>query len=156
MGFLKVDYDNTGDFAPLPIGKYECIVSGSEATKSKNSGAPMIKVKLTIREDVEQQGKKRTFFDNVVIQDNMMWKVGQVTKAAGLSQDEVNNFDTLEELAAALLYKPVVITNKHEQYNGETNDRVAKWSASELGGADGSDPMAGSGQIDISDDDLPF
>lgn len=152
MGFLKVDYSNTGDFAPLPIGKYECMVSSAEATTSKNSGAPMIKVKLTVREDVDQQGKKRNFFDNIVVQDNMMWKVGQVTKAVGLTEDEVNSFDTLEELAAALLYKPVVITNKHETYNGETNDRVAKWTASDLDGAAG----AVDGHIDIADEDLPF
>jgi hypothetical protein len=30
MGFLRTDYSNTGDFAPLPIGEYECFVSKVE------------------------------------------------------------------------------------------------------------------------------
>lgn len=154
MGFLKVDYSNTGDFAPLPIGSYECIVSGAEVKQSK-AGNPMINVKLTVREDIDQQGKKRNFFDNVVIQDNMMWKVAQVTKAAGISEEEVNNFDTLEELAAAILYKPVVIKNKHEQYNGDTQDRVKSWHSTEQDG-EGGHAFDGGGSIEISDDDLPF
>lgn len=152
MGFLKTDYSNTGDFAPLPVGDYECIVSATEM-KVASSGNTMIKVTLTVREDVEQKGQKRNFFDNLVVQDNMMWKFNQVAKAAQLAEGE--DVDTPEEFAAAILYKPVIIRNKHEQYNGENQDRVASWKVSNLEGS--GSVMAGvDGSIEISDDDLPF
>ena len=156
-GFLKVDYSNTGDFAPLPIGDYECIVASAEVTTA-STGSTMIKAKLTIREDVDQQGKKRNFFDNLVIADNMMWKFAQVLKACGLSQDEANALATPEDMAAAIQYKPVVIRNKHRVYQGETQDSVGSWKPSTLedGSVPEGDPFAGGGQIDISDDDLPF
>lgn len=150
MGFLKTDYSNTGDFSPLPVGDYECIVS-SATIKPTSTGKQMVSVKLTIREDVEQQGQKRNFFDNLVVQDNMMWKFNQVSKAAQLPEGE--EIASVEDFAQAILYKPVVIRNKHEQYNGETQDRVASWKVSELEGGSSSE---GSFSTDISDDDLPF
>jgi len=65
MGFLRTDYSNTGDFAPLPIGEYECFVSEAKIAESSN-GNPMVKVTLTVRDDVEQAGGKRKLFDNIV------------------------------------------------------------------------------------------
>jgi predicted RNA-binding protein with PUA-like domain len=122
MGFLRTDYSNTGDFAPLPIGEYECFVSKVETTESSN-GNPMLKVTLTVRDDVEQPGQKRKFFDNMVETEKMMWKFNQVAKAAQL--EEGVDLETLADFAAAIQYKPVRIKNKHEVYNGETNDRIA-------------------------------
>jgi hypothetical protein len=151
MGFLKTDYSNTGDFSALPIGEYECIVSKTEM-KTSQAGNPMIKVELTIREDVDQQGKKRKFFDNLVVQDNMMWKFNQVAKAVQLPEGE--ELETPEDFAAAIIYKPVRIKNKHEVYNGENQDRVARWMESKAGGGD--DLFTGNGSIEISDEDLPF
>lgn len=160
MGFLRTDYSevNSG-FEPLPIGDYECIVSKVEVTTSQSSGAPMLKVTLTVRDDVEQEGGKRKFFDNLPQMDNMMWKFQQVSKAAQLPAGQ--DFETLEEFAAAIQYQPVIIRNKHEMYNGEKNDKVGFWKESKIGGgteAGGAgDPFANNGQpIDISDDDLPF
>jgi hypothetical protein len=150
MGFLKTNYENTGDFAPLPIGDYECIVAETKM-KDTSTGKKMISVKLTIREDVDQKGQKRNFFDNLVIQDNMMWKLNQVAKAAQLAEGE--DLDTPEDFMAAILYKPVVIRNKHRQYEGETQDSVGSWKTSDLG-SDGS--SATTGAIEIGDEDLPF
>lgn len=155
MGFLKLDYSNTGDFAPLPIGDYECIVKKAEV-KEASTGSMMVKVQLTIREDVEQQGQKRNFFDNLVIADNMMWKFAQVLKACGIPEEEANGLATLEDMAAAILYKPVVIRNKHRVYQGETQDSVGMWKPSTLEGGAAPAGADGNGQIDISDDDLPF
>jgi predicted RNA-binding protein with PUA-like domain len=157
MGFLRTDYSNTGDFAPLPIGEYECFVSKVETTTTSTS-KPMLKVTLTVRDDIEQPGQKRKFFDNMVEQENMMWKFNQVAKAAQL--EEGVELETLEDFAAAIQYKPVRIKNKHEVYNGETNDRIAIWKESQYGGDFGSgvdgDPFSGGSSIEIGDDDLPF
>jgi Protein of unknown function (DUF669) len=153
MGFLKTDYSEVnGDFAPLPVGKYECIVSAVEVTKTKETQKPMLKVTLTVRDDIDQQGAKRKFFDNMVEQENMMWKFQQVAKAAQFP--EGTDVESLAHFAELLLYKTVVIKNKHRVYNGETQDSVGSWLESEAGGS--GDPFAGGGQLDISDDDLPF
>jgi hypothetical protein len=156
MGFLRTDYSNTGDFAPLPIDEYECFVSKVE-TATTSTNKPMLKVTLTVRDDIEQAGQKRKFFDNMVEQENMMWKFNQVAKAAQL--EEGVELETLADFAAAIQYKPVRIKNKHEVYNGETNDRIAIWKESQYGGDFGSgegDPFSGGGSIEIGDDDLPF
>jgi hypothetical protein len=154
MGFLRTDYSNTGDFAPLPIGEYECIVSKTEVAQT-STGKPMLKVTLTVREDVEQAGQKRKFFDNMVEQENMMWKFNQVAKAAQL--EEGLDLETLADFGNAILYKPVRIKNKHEVYNGETNDRIANWKESQYGGEfGGAESGIETGGIDIGDDDLPF
>lgn len=157
MGFLRTDYSdvNTG-FAPLPIGEYECIVSEVKVDKT-STNKPMLKVTLTVREDIEQEGKKRKFFDNIVEQENMMWKFQQVAKAAQLPAGV--DLETLADFASAIQYKPVRIKNKHEEYNGEKQDRIAYWLESKVetvDGGHGNFSQAEGGQIDISDDDLPF
>jgi predicted RNA-binding protein with PUA-like domain len=156
MGFLRTDYSNTGDFAPLPIGEYECFVSKVEVTESSNGNA-MVKCTLTVRDDIEQQGQKRKFFDNMVEMESMMWKFNQVAKAAQL--EEGVDLETLADFAAAIQYKPVRIKNKHTVYQGETQDKIAIWKESQYGGDFGSgegDPFSGGGSIEIGDDDLPF
>jgi predicted RNA-binding protein with PUA-like domain len=153
MGFLRTDYSNTGDFAPLPIGEYECFVSKVETTTT-STNKPMLKVTLTVRDDIEQLGQKRKFFDNMVEQENMMWKFNQVAKASQL--EEGVELETLADFAAAIQYKPVRIKNKHEVYNGETNDRIAIWKESQYGGDFGSGDSLENGSIDISGEDLPF
>ena len=155
MGFLKTDYSevNAG-FEPLPVGKYECIVSEVKVTTS-STGKPMLKVTLTVRDDVEQDGQKRKFFDNMIEQENMMWKFQQVAKACQLPAGM--DFDSLSDFAAAIQYRPVVIKNKHENYNGEVQDRVHWWGESKLDGGDFEAPTGAEGApLDISDDDLPF
>lgn len=149
MSFLRTDYSevNTG-FAPLPVGDYECIVSKAEVTTT-STNKPMLKVTLTVREDVEQEGQKRKFFDNLVQQENMMWKFQQVAKAARIPAGK--DIADLADFANEIQFQPVVIRNKHETYNGELQDRVGYWKPSEQEG-NGS----GDGGIDISDDDLPF
>lgn len=153
MGFLRTDYSEVNDgFEPLPVGDYECIVSEVKVVDS-STGKPMLKVTLTVRDDIEQTGAKRKFFDNIVEQENMMWKFQQVAKAAQF--EEGIDVESLTHFAELLQYRPVRIRNKHEVYNGEKQDRIANWKESEVG-ADGMSIPSSGGSIDISDDDLPF
>jgi hypothetical protein len=125
-------------------------------TESSNKN-PMLKVTLTVRDDIEQPGQKRKFFDNMVEMESMMWKFNQVAKAAQL--EEGVDLETLADFAAAIQYKPVRIKNKHTVYQGETQDKIAIWKESQYGGDFGSgegDPFSGGGSIEIGDDDLPF
>lgn len=154
MGFLRTDYSNVNDgFAPLPIGDYECIVSAVEVTSS-STNKPMLKVTLTVRDDIEQEGQKRKFFDNIVEQENMMWKFQQVAKAAQFP--EGIDVESLTHFAELLQYKPVAIRNKHEVRDGEKRDVIGTWKQSKLETVDNGGAYEGQGGIDIGDDDLPF
>ena len=155
MSFLRTDYSNTNDFSALPVGNYECFVTKT-TMKDTSTGKKMISVELTVRDDVEQGGQKRKFFDNLVVQDNMMWKFNQVAKAVDLPEGQ--DVATPEDFAQAILYRACRIKNKHETYNGEIQDRVKNWEASEVGGEAagiGDGGFAG-GSIEIGDEDLPF
>jgi hypothetical protein len=155
MGFLRTDYSEVGGFGALPIGEYECIISEVKMTKS-STGKDMVKVTLTVRDDVEQEGKKRKFFDNFVVQENMMWKFQQVSKAAQIDQGV--DVESPEHFAQLIQYKAVCIKNKHEEYNGDKQDRVAFYMEPKVAGG-GSSPVSaelGGGSIDVGDDDLPF
>lgn len=159
MGFLRTDYSevNAG-FKPLPIGEYECIISEAKVTQS-STNKDMVKLTLTVRDDVEQEGQKRKFFDNLVVQENMNWKFQQVLKAAQIP--EGTDLDSPADFASAVQYKCVTIKNKHRVYEGETQDVINYYTESKYGAGEGSapsgdDPFQSNGQIDISDDDLPF
>ena len=177
MSFLRTDYSNIGGgFEPLPIGEYECIISEVKVDKSQ-SGYDMLKLTLTIRDDVPQHGQKRKFFDNVVAMEKTMWRFNAIAKAAGLPAGQ--EFATIGDFAKAIQYKPVRVKNKHEEYNGSKQDRIAYYMESKVqapaggaaavdlfadpfaGGAAAVDPFAdpfagGSTTINISDEDLPF
>jgi hypothetical protein len=156
MSFFKLDESQAGGaFEPMPIGEYEAIITGAEVTNSAN-GNPMIKITLTVRDDVDQEGKKRKVFDNAVATEKAMFKFHQLGKALGIEA-----MATIEGFAQAMLYKPIRFKNKHEEYNGKVNDKVNYYSPAQVdyngqGGQVTGDPFAGSTSVDISDDDLPF
>lgn len=162
MSFLKTDYSELktggGDFQPLPIGQYEVIISKVEVSRSK-AGIDMLKVAYTVRDDVEQAGKKRLFFENIVA--TLDWKFKALASACGIPEGK--DFATMADFAREIQYKPVILKNKHEEYNGEIQDRVHWLAKSRVGTRAGSnnvsdDPFAGGSNksIDITDDDLPF
>lgn len=157
MSFFTLDRNNmgSGDFKPLEIGEYECIISKVETAESSN-GNQMLKVTLTVRDDVSQEGGKRKIFDNIVFTEKAMFKVNQFANAVG-----IEGAGNLDEFASQALYKPVRIKNKHEEYNGKTNDKVAFYNPAQVEyngqGGTSADPFANdSNTIDISDEDLPF
>lgn len=154
MGFLKVNYDEAGGFELLPNGDYECMVSEVKVTES-STGKPMLKATLTIRDDIEQQGQKRKLFDNMVEQENMMWKFQQVAKAAQVPNDA--DIPSLSDFAAAIQYKPVRVTLGQRVYNGETQNQIKGWKESKYSdGADVNFNNLGDGGFEVNDDDLPF
>lgn len=143
-----------GGFEPLPEAEYECIISKAEPTASKTSGAPMVKVELTVRKDVEQEGGGRKIFDNIVFSEKAMFKVHQIAGVAGVQ--EAHN---IEDFASKLYGKAVRIKTKNEEYQGKTNPKVHFYKEAEVEGGislpDASDdPFAGG--VGINDDDLPF
>lgn len=162
MCFLCTDYSNIGRgfvrLVPLPIGEYECIISEVKVDKSQ-SGYDMLKLTLTIRDDVPQRYQKRKLFDYVVAMETTMWKFNAIAKAAGIPAGQ--EFATIGDFAKAIQYKPVRVKNKHEEYNGYKQDRIAYYMESKVqapaAGSPAGDPFAVGGTlVNVSDDELPF
>lgn len=128
MSFLTVNYSEAGnnntkkEFEPIAEGTYEAIITEAKIDKS-SAGNDMIKVTLTIRDDVQQQFAKRKLWDYLVYSDKAKWKLQQVAKA--LKIPEGTSINTIQDFAKAVLYSAVKVTIKHrqEEYNGETKTR---------------------------------
>jgi len=119
--FFTVNHEEAkgGEFPPLPIGEYEVIVSNAEIKESKN-GNPMIKLEMTVRDDLDQEGKRRKIWDQLVFTEGAKWRIQQAYKAFGF--DNGHKFSSLQDVAKALLYKPVRVKIKHEKYTNDQGD----------------------------------
>lgn len=131
MSFLNVNHkeaETKQGFSVLPEGDYEVLISEVEKKQSA-SGNDMLKLTLTVRTDVAQEGQKRKVWDYLVATPKAMFKFQQVAKALDF-QDGVK-YDTIDEFAKAILFKAVKITVKHEtsEFNGNTrtNERVVSY-----------------------------
>lgn len=148
-----------GEFTPVPEGVYEAIASEIEI-KTFNSGNKGLSVKYTIRDDVDQEAKKRIIFDNLVVTEKAMFKFHQVAKAIPEldGKDFKDEDHLLKEFAKTMKGKPVKVNIKHDPTRDTFIERVQGLAKSGLSaGGSGANPFAGQGQeIDISDDELPF
>ena len=156
MSFFTYDKNQAGDFSPLEPAEYECMITEAKPTTS-STGNPMIKVTLTIRPDVEQDGAKRKIFDNIVFTEKAMFKAHQLAGAVGVA-----TADSIEEYAQQLFAKPVRVKTKNEEYNGKINPKVDRYIRSalevnqDLIPSSDSNPFADSPMGPITDEDLPF
>ena len=115
-----------------PEGNYECIIVKAEERATKN-GKLGLNISMVIRNDVEQSYQNGYIF-------HTLWKrreptaadmqvngygFGQVMalgKAAKLPDGK--DYPNLEAFLADLVGKPVLVTLKHEDYNGQKQERV--------------------------------
>lgn len=120
MSFLKVNHEQagSGEYELIAEGEYETVISDVEVTESK-SGNPMLKLTITLRNDVKQPHRKQKLWDYLVATEKAMFKFHQVAKAVGLPNGK--DFKSIEEFRNAILYKAVRIVVKQEEseYNGE-------------------------------------
>lgn len=120
MSFLKVNHEQTGsqEFEMIAEGEYEAVIADAEVTESK-SGNPMLKLTLTIRNDVAQPHKKQKLWDYLVATEKAMFKFHIVAKAVGLPNGK--DFKSIEEYRNAILYKAVrlVVIHEESEYQGE-------------------------------------
>lgn len=164
MSFFNYNPNEAGSgFDPLPAGEYEVIISEAKVTTFA-SGSRGIKVTLTVRDDVDQEGGKRKVFENFVETPAAMFKFHNLAK--GLEWAEGDGADTLEEFAEKIQFAAVRVKLKVKAATAQYaagNDVVTylpTQAASHSGGGFGGnskDPFYDDGKpIDISDDDLPF
>lgn len=131
MSFLKVNHEQagSGEYELIAEGEYETVISDVEVTESK-SGNPMLKLTITLRNDVKQPHRKQKLWDYLVATEKAMFKFHQVAKAVGLPNGK--DFKSIEEFRNAILYKAVRIVVKHEEneYNGEkrTQARIKSYA----------------------------
>lgn len=125
MTFLKINHDEAGsnEYEMIAEGEYECIIAEAEL-KESSKGNPMLKLTLTIRNDVKQPHRKQKMWDYLVDTEKAHFKFQQVAKAAQLPNGK--EFKTLEDYRLAILFKAVRINVIHEDntYNGETKKQA--------------------------------
>jgi len=159
MAFFKSNHgDSDNPFGVLPVGEYEAIIKKAEH-KTASTGSEMIALTLIIRDDYEQQGKKRQLFDNLVLTEKMVWKVNQVLKVVG-SPDGIE-FETAQELINVLQFQPVRIKVGQREWQGNKQNNVQEYKPTMKPGVEmvieqGDGELNGGKPIEISDDVLPF
>jgi hypothetical protein len=165
MSFFNFDEKQveTRSFEPLPVGEYEVIISKVEPGVSSQKKTPQIATELTVRDDVDQPGKKRKIFHTLYFTPNTVQMNMSFLAALGLTGQQ--NFATIEDFAKAIVYKPLRVKIKHEEYENnqgetKTRERVHYVLGSQhiySGGQPTADPFAvPTGGGVPSDDDLPF
>lgn len=161
MSFFNYNPNEAGSgFDPVPAGEYEVIISEAKVA-TFNSGNRGLKITLTIRDDVDQEGGKRKVFENFVESANAMFKFHNLAK--GLEWAEGDGATTLEDFANKVQYAAVRVKLKVTAATGQyaAKNEVVTYlptqAASHSGGGFGGDPFKNDGTpIDISEDDLPF
>lgn len=153
---FKIDGTQAGTGA-LPVGEYECFISEVKVGNAQQSGNEMIKVTLTVRDDVEQGGQKRKLFDNMVFTEAAMFKFHQVGKALGVDGVE---FDDIADFAKVMHGRAVRVKTGQREYGGEMQTTVKTYLESSVGGnftPSSHDPFGGDNKpLNIKEDDLPF
>lgn len=157
MSFLKQDKEQAKGFGTLPAGEYEVFITGVDPNfTSSQKGTPGIEVVLTVRDDIDQNGKKQKLWDTFYITDKAMWRFHQLNDA--LEVENGFEFETKEDQANFWKGKAVrayVTIEDYQDKNGQPAKRnlVKSYSKSNFGGEYTPDE---SEAINISDEDIPF
>lgn len=137
MGFKANWSEATQSNSLKPEGDYECLIAKAEErdyTNSKGEEKTCLNISFIIRNDVEQGYKNGHIF-------HTLWKRKEPTendmqvngygfnqvmtlgKAAGLPDGK--DYDSLEQFLGELVKKPVRVTIKHGEWNGEKREEVS-------------------------------
>ncbi len=117
MGVITLDFNLEEESAGLPVGVYQFqIVDAVEAESS--SGNPMVKLKLSVVNDPQYNG--RMVFDNLVVTASMARRLKSFADAAGL--DFRMGIDPSQ-----MMNKIVWAEVSHEEWQGETNAKIKKY-----------------------------
>lgn len=134
MGFKANQSEATQQSNIKPEGDYECIILNIEERTTRNNSTGL-NISMVVRNDVEQGYKNGYIF-------HTLWKrkepteadmsvngygFGQIMalgKAAGLPDGK--DYDSLKQFCDELIKKPVRVTLKHGEWNGEKREEV-RW-----------------------------
>ena len=140
MGFRN-DYSqaDTGN-GIKPEGDYEVLIVKAEERTTKN-GKTGLNISMVIRNDVEQHYKNGYIFHtlwkrreptaaDMQVQGYGFGQVMVLGKAAQLPDGK--SYDGLEDFLKDLIGKPLIATIKHDEYNGQKQERVSYLSATKF------------------------
>lgn len=132
MGFKNNFAEAMQNTSIKPEGDYECIIIKAEERTAK-TGTVGLNIRYVVRNDVDQGYKNGYIFDT-------LWKRKKPTEADmsvngyGFGQimalgktanlPDGKDYDTLAQFLGELINKPVLVTLKHEEYNGKMQERV--------------------------------
>jgi len=134
MGF-KNDFSQADSGNIKPEGDYECIITAVEEKTTKN-GKTKLGVQMVIRNDIAGQkyGNAMLFYDiwkrreptqiDMQVGGYGFSQVMSLGKAAGLPDGK--DYASLKEYCEDLLNKCVIAHLEHEDYNGNTQERVKR------------------------------
>jgi hypothetical protein len=112
-------------FEPLPLGQYEVEVSNAEF-KVASTGSPMYKVELSV-ETGPNAGRK--LWTNLVLTDRSAGIFFAKMRAFGLDTAffaALPAEDTEARICQALVGRHALVTVKHREYQGQTQNEVDK------------------------------
>lgn len=157
---FKVNHEEANPFEIFPDNTEVEVYPIVFDTKTSQSGNQMVVFNYKIRDDVEQVGKGREIrFDNFVDTPNAHWRLQAASKAADF--EDGLEFETIEAWAKEFKGRAVRLVLGIREYNGKEYNEVKGFKESKVGGyletnVSEDDPFANQGNVNITDDDLPF
>lgn len=155
---ITVNYGKAQDgFDLIKKGWYEVIVSAAEVKKSEN-GNEYINMRLTIRDDVDQEYKGRGVFHSLFFTAKTEGIVQGFLKA--IQAPEGHTFTSVQEINDYIKGKPLKanVIQKKKYNSDEMTNAVSSVKETEYPLTGGQiDPFnSDTNSIDIIEDDLPF
>lgn len=129
-----VNYDEAFEGSGLMAeGTYEVLVVKAAEDVTKN-GTEHINMHLVVRNDIDQKYKNKYVFHSMFKgKQTGQYHSGILnTIAKALQIQNGKKFDSLDALLKDFVGKTAKITIKHEEYNGNTNERVKAWEPSKF------------------------
>lgn len=134
MSFLKVGSSNANKeekksstkkeaFKTITPGDYEAVIEKVEVTTS-NNGNEMIKLQVTLRNDIDQEFKNRKLWDYVTNTEKSLWRFDQIAKAVQIPDG--TNIESVQDFAKAIEGEYVKVSIK--QAPGPYNKKVDRIS----------------------------
>lgn len=108
------------EFQVPPVGEYNFMVVSVEKTYS-SAGNSMAKVRLDL------QGADGSVFDNLVLTDNMIWKLNSFFESIGIKEKGKELDIDLSTAFDKAQGKEGRLKVKHETYNGKPSAKVDRY-----------------------------
>lgn len=128
---FSTNYENIGG-GLLPVGKYECIVKDAIPTVTKN-GTPYLDIRFVIRNDVEQKYQNKYIFHSIWKKKNPTEQDKQTDNynfsqlmnlANAVKLPSGKDYASVDELCKDFIGKCCNVEIGHDEYNGQTRERV--------------------------------
>ena len=124
---LRVDFTNVeSGFEPIPEGEYEATVYSCEVKTGQTSGQPYLNWQFKLQGG-EFDGRR--VFYTTSLQPQSLWNLKKLLIALGYNSEDLKGSLDLEPIMAEVPGIECVVVIGHEEYNGETRDRVLEVKA---------------------------